>query len=360
MNPEAAALVLVSSARVSPSQIAALSKCISSIAIVAELADPCNKGYSNATEALNLLSGLKTAGFKLLGVIEAATEQRTCLLALKTQSQQLEIRLQSLLAGHDSRDRPKSRKVREQFKILSRNVRMRFFRQNNQKKTPILIPCFNNPTHCDQMLEQLVSLGLTDITFIDNASTTTQMRKWLNKARGIARVINLHKNVGPHLAVFEQLRFASLPRRFCVTDPDLVFNERLPKNFLDELALLCHEYSVGKVGFALDISENHLFHKQTFRNHNTVSSIYEWEVAFWRNPLGTLAAGDRFYEADIDTTFALYDKRYFDLNRFHKAIRVAGRFTAKHLPWYERCGLPRDEQELYARTQQFSVYHAPE
>ena len=360
INAGFASLALVNAAKVTPSQIAALSQCTNSTAIIVEMTGLYNEDRGAAAGAIHLFRQLRSAGFKLLGAIENATEKGTCILALKTNSQLLESQLLSAVASPDRLARRNSRSVYEQLKNLGRNVSMRLLGRINKKKIPILIPCFNNPTLCDQMLKQLVSLGLTDITFIDNASTGAQMQKWLNEARAIAKVINLEANVGPHRAIFEPERFAALPRRFCVTDPDLLFNERLPTNFLDDLAFLCEKHTVGKVGFALDISDHHLFHARLFRNHNVVSSIYDWESAFWRKPLGILPAGDRFYDADIDTTFALYDKRYFRLDRFHQAIRVAGRFTAKHLPWYESWSLPREEMELYGSTQKFSVYHAPE
>ena len=62
------------------------------------------------------------------------------------------------------------------------------------------------------------------------------------------------------------------------------------------------------------------------------------------------------YRADLDTTFALYDKAFFNSNRFMEAVRVAGHFTCRHLPWYREKELPEEEECFYRATQRFSYY----
>jgi hypothetical protein len=62
------------------------------------------------------------------------------------------------------------------------------------------------------------------------------------------------------------------------------------------------------------------------------------------------------YKARIDTTFALYNKRYFDPQEPLEAIRVAGRFTCRHLPWYRDSGLTTAEEAQYRASQKFSLY----
>ena len=58
------------------------------------------------------------------------------------------------------------------------------------------------------------------------------------------------------------------------------------------------------------------------------SSIKDWESVFWTKRV----EDDEYelYEAGIDTTFALVNKKYPG----GKSIRVAGNFTARHIPWY--------------------------
>lgn len=227
-----------------------------------------------------------------------------------------------------------------------------------RRDTPVLVPCFNNPSHCAGMLNQLQRLGMRNITFVDNASTSPEMAAWLEAAEKMVKVIRLDENPGPRLSIFTERNLAVLPRYFCVTDPDLVLNPALPRDFLAELVMLTHKYEVGKVGMALDISRRHAFHQGKFEIGGERYRIWEWEEQFWTKPLGETSGGDRVFEASVDTTFALYDQKYFESEDFLTAVRVAGRYTAQHLPWYAESSVPVAEAAFYARHQKHS-YYAP-
>jgi hypothetical protein len=58
-------------------------------------------------------------------------------------------------------------------------------------------------------------------------------------------------------------------------------------------------------------------------------NIYQHESQFWTNKIED--SSYELYYADIDTTFCLINKN----NNNNRNIRVAGNFTAKHLPWYK-------------------------
>ena len=60
--------------------------------------------------------------------------------------------------------------------------------------------------------------------------------------------------------------------------------------------------------------------------------------------------GDPIYRATIDTTFAVYTKRFFKRGEFYSALRFGGRCTTQHLPWYLDNCLPKDEEEYYRTT----------
>lgn len=225
---------------------------------------------------------------------------------------------------------------------------------------PVIVPSFNNPSDCERMVNQLTEIGFADITFVDNASTTSKMIECLDLIERQAKVVRLNKNVGPRESVFNPIFFESLPQFFCVTDPDLLFNARLPEDFIQILIRISETHKMGKVGFALDISDNHLFRKRTFKIGDLNTTIYDWEKQFWEHPSGATTEGDTYYAAGIDTTFALYNKQYFELNNFHNAIRVAGRFTAKHLPWYTNAMVSFAEAKTYANSQKFSFYCVPD
>lgn len=117
---------------------------------------------------------------------------------------------------------------------------------------------------------------------------------------------------------------------FCqiITDPDLEFNDKLPKNFVEILAILSDKYKCQKIGFALDISDCDKMYADIYLRGKT---IHDWEIKFWARKIQEveLEMEYEFYKASIDTTFCLYNKKGTAFN-----IRIAGDFIAKHLPWY--------------------------
>ncbi|WP_434725190.1 glycosyltransferase family A protein [Mesorhizobium sp. RIZ17] len=223
---------------------------------------------------------------------------------------------------------------------------------DRQGGVPVLIPCFNNPTYCALMLDQLWDTGFEDIRFVDNASTSAQMHDWLRREDSRRKVIKLTENMGPNKSINRLKR--ELPRHFCVTDPDVLFNARLPTNFLTELLNLTKRHAVGKAGFALDISRSHLFTGKALVDRD--DTIPRWEEQFWSKPLHFTDGGDRVFEARIDTTFCVIDQKYYRPSKPYDAVRVAGRYTATHLPWEGRTQVPVEEKEVYARTQLHSNY----
>ncbi|MDP3195303.1 FkbM family methyltransferase [Tabrizicola sp.] len=222
---------------------------------------------------------------------------------------------------------------------------------------PVLIPCFNNPTYVYQMLEQLVRLGFKDITLVDNASDSTEMLALLSRVEneGI-RVDRLAQNLGPHLSIFTKERLAGLPKYFCVTDPDLVFNPFLPPDFLQTMRYTLEVHGGFKVGFALDISQPWRLKQDKFTIGDRRYRIYEWEERFWRKRLGFTAGGDAIFRAEVDTTFALYDRDRLNMKQLVSGLRLAGRFTAEHLPWLGQATMSRSEEDHYRSSQKFSYY----
>jgi hypothetical protein len=220
----------------------------------------------------------------------------------------------------------------------------------------VIVPCFNNPTYSQSMLNQLQRLGFQRIVYVDNASTSAEMLCWLRQVGRQATVIVLKENLGPRHVAMDLTSIALLPRHFCITDPDLLFNPDLPPDFVAQLAALTEREKIGKAGFALDISDRAAMREEYFRIGKGDFRIWEWEQKYWDHPIAPLPAGDPVYRAAIDTTFALYDRKYFTPDAFIAAVRVAGRFTARHLPWYRDRGVPESELAFYARTEKFSFY----
>jgi hypothetical protein len=83
-----------------------------------------------------------------------------------------------------------------------------------------------------------------------------------------------------------------------------------------------------------------------------------WESQFWRDPV---ALGDlQLYRAPVDTTFALYNRKHFDplARAFARqklfdcmdtpgSYRLAGPYTATHVPWMKDDPIPWEELDFY-------------
>lgn len=217
-------------------------------------------------------------------------------------------------------------------------------------RIPVIIPCFNNPTYVSRMLSQLDNRKIDNVILIDSASTYPPMLELLQRAEKDVRVIRLRSNRGPRYFCTSRLFFLRLPSVFCVTDPDLRFNDAMPSDFLNILLEATETFSVGKAGLALDISDQSDIRSDRVVHLGKTYTICEWEAQFWEQRISETAAGDPIYKADIDTTFALYNKRLFSRRTFSEAVRFGGRFAAKHLPWCLDNGLPKEEEVFYRMT----------
>ena len=228
----------------------------------------------------------------------------------------------------------------------------------SKRDTPLFIPSFNNTSYCASMLKQAIALGFEDITFVDNASDVPEMQRFLDEAEVLgAKVERLRHNIGPRESIFTDERLSNLPRYFCVTDPDLKFNPALPPDFLEIMAEAIAKVKLGKIGFALDISNRPGMKLEKFEiEKDRHYHIWEWEQQFWAKRLEFTTGGDAIYEASVDTTFALYDRDRFVPKRLLEALRIGGRFTAIHLPWLDLNSLPTDEEMHYRATQKHSYY----
>ena len=227
-----------------------------------------------------------------------------------------------------------------------------------QNSIPVFVPCFNNPTYVRNTVTQLRNIGLKHITLIDDGSTYPPMLDLLSELSSSVEVLRNESPGGARYIIHDEQCFGLLPERFCITDPDLAFNPRVPEDFLTQLFALTEKYRIGKAGFAIDISERERLRSDDFLIAGRNWKIWEWESRFWEKPLEPLSSGDPVYEAGIDTTFAVYNKQFFDPNDLHRAVRVAGNYTCQHLPWYKESIVPKEETSYYnGSSVKFGNYH---
>jgi hypothetical protein len=217
----------------------------------------------------------------------------------------------------------------------------------HNRELPVLVISYNNGVYVDNITRQLNHYDIKPV-IIDNCSTSDKTISILDalEQSGNADVVRSRYNLG-HEVGFLQPVYDILPETFCYTDPDLQLNENLPKDFLHTLAKLTNEFKVYKAGFALTLKGHgplkdiqiHSRHTRPFL-YDEHLSIEEFESRYWINRLKHDEL--ELYAAPIDTTFALYRKTNYR-GDFHNAIRVAGDYSAIHIPWFKNIDFMSEE-----------------
>jgi hypothetical protein len=205
---------------------------------------------------------------------------------------------------------------------------------------PLAVISHNNHFYVRNTIEQATKYGMRTIV-VDNASSYEDTCVFLKEIEADIEVIRLPDNLGSEcwrrLEIYE-----ALPTRFFLTDPDLQWNPQIPTDFPRILDELCTQHTARKIGFALDLSDRDLMFQDG--DYYEGKTIWDWETPFWtrRVPHATW----ELYAAVIDTTFHLFDKA----GSHDVQLRVAGDFTAKHLPWYRDTSIPpHDLVHMYMR-----------
>lgn len=212
-----------------------------------------------------------------------------------------------------------------------------------QPNIPIFIISYNQYTYVKSMVEQLMKFPNMNIYIIDNKSTYPPLLEYLKSIEGKVKVLYQPENYGH--TVYERDEIIALGGdKYVVTDPDLILNPKLPKNFLEIMAELSDKYRTNKIGFALDITNNINLKRRvkiTEKNAQLETahewkqfeniSIPEWERKHWQNRIAD--SEYELYRVPIDTTFALINKKYYIKGSMANSIRIAGDFTAVHRTW---------------------------
>ncbi len=112
---------------------------------------------------------------------------------------------------------------------------------------------------------------------------------------------------------------------YLVTDPDLVFDDACPADWLEQMrAELEREPSRPvKVGMGLRIDD--------LPDTLLARKVRDWECLFWVNP----TPQRRSWHAPVDTTMALYPPlRQQPGFALSPALRMNSPYLMRHLPWY--------------------------
>ena len=186
-----------------------------------------------------------------------------------------------------------------------------------------------------QLLNWFERAGHENIILIDNASTYPPLLKFMESCPH--RVVRLKRNLR-HTALWRipELRRVITEEWFVYTDPDVVPTETCPLDAVTHLYHLLQQFpNYLKAGLGLHLGDipDHYHLKQKVIHYE--SGLYGREIA-----PGT-------FQADVDTTFALY--RPSTPHTLGPAMRTRGIYEARHLPWYINSANP-DEEERYYRA----------
>ena len=201
--------------------------------------------------------------------------------------------------------------------------------KNKYNSIPIVVICWNNYYFVKNFINQLKRFP-NPIILLDNKSNYQPLLDYYKEIKSELKdkidIRMLDKNYGHKVYMILK---DTLPSVYILSDPDLELNPKMPKNFAKIFLELSNQYKCYKVGCALKIDDHEKFIQCD--NYTDKKNIYDWETQFWKKPI--MHDNYELYEADIDTTCCLINTNY-TTKSLKKRIRVAGNFTAKHLPWY--------------------------
>lgn len=202
---------------------------------------------------------------------------------------------------------------------------------------PIIICNFNRLECLKALIGRLEELDYRNIHIIDNASQYPPLLEYYDKCPYI--VYRLKKNLG-HLSLWKSGIYRKFRNRYFVyTDSDVVPGPECPKDFIHDFYDIMQRFRAVKVGNALRIDDL----PDSFRDKE---KVIRWERQFWRVELER-----DIYDAQVDTTFALYRPNLkWGTENYGLRIRVGGIYTALHLPWYADSSNPTQEDIYYRNT----------
>ena len=245
--------------------------------------------------------------------------------------------------------------------MKTRKVKMKknLTRKSNTNIDPYSIPTviisWNQLSFVKNMVEKLKKYK-NPIIILDNNSTFKPIFNYYKEIKeelGEKITIKLLKeNYGSNVYLKIKHR---LPKVFMLSDPDIDINEKMPENFAEILFKLSNKYRVYKVGLALELKDKEKF----VRCAQKGNPLYKYQLRYWKDKIPN--KDYELYRAAVDTTFCLVNSRYKvkGINPIMPAIRIAGNFTARHLPWYKNLlkdMIPSDELYMYFKNNKSSTF----
>lgn len=218
----------------------------------------------------------------------------------------------------------------------------------DSKKIPIFINNRNRLEYLKALVNWLEKAEYKNITVIDNDSSYQPLLEYYDSFGH--EVIRLEKNMG-HLAIWDSGIYDAIEAPYYVyTDPDIVPVESCPHDAIEVFINALEQFpEIKKVGFGLKIDD---LPEPSAKS----KKIIKWENSFWEKK-----CGDLFYEATIDTTFAVYRRAVKGGTFIYPAIksgiklgalRSGTPYLARHMPWYRGKDELTEEDYYYLRHAQ--------
>jgi len=197
---------------------------------------------------------------------------------------------------------------------------------------PVVINNRDRLTTTRNLVTDLLERGYTDILIIDNGSTYEPLLDWY---RVIAEYVSIsyQDNLG-HTALWKSgiIKEYSKYPYIAYTDSDIELNRNTPKDFIHTLVDCMVYHNVDKAGLAI--------HYKDLPQVPVSSKHIAIEERYWKKKI-TSINNLEVYSAPIDTTFAVI-RTGMPYSWNLRAVRVAGDYTCRHIPWYIT---PEDESE---------------
>jgi GT2 family glycosyltransferase len=200
-------------------------------------------------------------------------------------------------------------------------------------KIPVIINNRNLLTWTKAMVEKIKQFdNVGDIIIVDNDSTYEPLIQWYKT--NPCEIIYTQRNLG-HIGAWSSGIVDKLNADYyVVSDPDLGLDD-IPNDALDYLKDNLIHYNLKKIGFGLDW-------KSVKFDSPYYAHLMGHEKNRWTN---SKMENDIYFDVEIDTTFALYSKKYY----FIGGASTGSPYVAKHFPWY----MSVDERN---NNEEFSFY----
>jgi hypothetical protein len=211
----------------------------------------------------------------------------------------------------------------------------------NANFIPFIIVSRDRASYTSQLISWLESVGHQNIIICDNDSTYEPMLELL---KNTPHTVYESKGINGHLSPWFNGLVESLDKNtnYFVSDCDVVPDDLCPSDaisYLNDSFNFYKNNQVNKIGLSLRINDL----PDCYGNKE---QVIKWESQFWMHKIN-----DYFFNAIVDTTFAIYGPGS-NPNVFN-SLRTVPPYSARHLPWYsDSSSLTEEERHYFNRADQ--------